>query len=75
MTSEVPSITGILRSEAGKGLVRIEDRYGTDIDELWSAITDPARLACWYAKVEGDLRPGGEFRIFVESDDWQGTGA
>jgi uncharacterized protein YndB with AHSA1/START domain len=74
MTNESPGITGILRSEAGKGLVRIEDRYDADIDDRWSAITDPARLACWYAKVEGDLRPGGEFRIFVQPDDWEGTG-
>jgi uncharacterized protein YndB with AHSA1/START domain len=83
MTSESPSITGItgmtgirgsLRSEAGQGVVRIEDRYDTDIDDLWSAITNPARLARWYAKVEGDLRPGGKFRILVESDDWEGTG-
>ncbi|MGC9961599.1 MAG: SRPBCC domain-containing protein [Acidimicrobiales bacterium] len=77
MTSESPSSTrirGSLRSEAGIGVVRIENRYDTDIDHLWSAITDPAHLARWYAKVEGDLRPGGKFRIFVESDDWGGTG-
>jgi uncharacterized protein YndB with AHSA1/START domain len=77
MTSESPSSTriqGSLRSEAGNGVVRIQVRYDTDIDDLWSAITNPDRLASWYAKVEGDLRPGGKFRIFVESDDWQGTG-
>ncbi|MGA2530739.1 MAG: SRPBCC domain-containing protein [Acidimicrobiales bacterium] len=54
--------------------MRIEVRCDTEISELWSAITDPARLSGWYAKVEGDLRPGGQFLIFVESDDWQGTG-
>jgi len=55
-------ILGSLRSEDGEGVVRIEDRYGTDIDDLWSALTDPGRLARWYGQVEGDLRPGGQFR-------------
>ena len=43
----------------GKGVVRIEDRYDTDIDDLWSAITSPDRLARWIGRVEGDLRPAG----------------
>ena len=67
-------ILGSLRSAGGKGIVRIEDRYDTDIDGLWSALTDPSRLARWYGQVEGDLRPGGEFRLYLESDDWDGTG-
>ena len=67
-------ILGSLRSADGKGVVRIEDRYHTDIDDLWSALTDPGRLARWYGKVEGDLRPGGEFHLYLESDDWEGTG-
>jgi uncharacterized protein YndB with AHSA1/START domain len=67
-------ILGSLRSADGKGVVRIEDRFETDIDDLWSALTDPARLARWHGQVEGDLRLGGEFRVYLESDDWQGTG-
>ncbi len=67
-------ILGSLRSADGKGVVRIEDRYPTHIDDLWSAMTDPGRLARWYGRVEGDLRPGGEFRLYLESDDWEGTG-
>jgi uncharacterized protein YndB with AHSA1/START domain len=67
-------ILGTLRSAAGVGVVRIEDRYETDIDDLWSAITDPDRLARWHGRVEGDLRPGGEFRIYLEADDIESTG-
>jgi uncharacterized protein YndB with AHSA1/START domain len=59
-------ILGSLRSADGKGVVRIEDRYDTDIDDLWSAITDPARLARWHGQVEGDLHPGGQFRLHVD---------
>jgi uncharacterized protein YndB with AHSA1/START domain len=67
-------ILGSLRSADGKGVVRIEDRYHTGIDDLWSAIADPARLARWHAQVEGDLRPGGQFRTYVEADDVESTG-
>ena len=67
-------ILGSLRSADGKGVVRIEDRYPTDIDDLWSALTDPGRLARWFGQVEGDLRPGGEFRMYLEADGWEGTG-
>lgn len=67
-------ILGSLRSADGKGVVRIEDRYDTDIDDLWAALTDPGRLARWYGQVEGDLRPGGEFRLYLESADLDCTG-
>ena len=66
-------ILGSLRSADGKGVVRMEDRFDTDIDDLWSALTDPRRLARWIAEVEGDLRLGGEFRARFTSG-WEGTG-
>jgi uncharacterized protein YndB with AHSA1/START domain len=67
-------ILGRLRSADGKGVVRIEDRYDTDIEDLWSALTDPGRLARWYGQVEGDLRPGGHFREHVEDSDIDAIG-
>jgi uncharacterized protein YndB with AHSA1/START domain len=67
-------ILGRLRSADGHGVVRIEDRYDTGIDDLWSAIIDPDRLARWYGRVEGDLRLGGEFRLFVDGSGWDGAG-
>ena len=67
-------ILGRLRSADGAGVVRIEDRYNTDIDDLWSAITDPVRVARWHGQIEGDLRPGGEFRLYLEADDIDSTG-
>src|SRR4029453_4105174 len=67
-------ILGSLRSADGAGVVRIEDRYDTDIDDLWSAITDPVRLARWHGQIEGELRPGGEFRLYLEADDIDSTG-
>jgi len=58
-------LLGSLRSADGTGVVRMEDRFDTDIDDLWSALTDPRRLARWYGEVGGDLRPGGEFHARV----------
>jgi uncharacterized protein YndB with AHSA1/START domain len=77
MTGTTPAGTrllGKLRSADGKGVVRIEDRYDTDVDDLWTALTDPARLARWYGQVEGDLRPGGEFRLHVDDAGIDATG-
>jgi uncharacterized protein YndB with AHSA1/START domain len=67
-------ILGSLRSADGKGAVRMEDRFDTDIDDLWSALTDPVRLARWIGEVEGDLRLGGEFRTHFFASGSQSIG-
>ena len=67
-------ILGSLRSVDGKGVVRMEERYDTDIDDLWSALTDPRRLARWIGEVEGDLRPGGEIRTKFFASGAENTG-
>jgi uncharacterized protein YndB with AHSA1/START domain len=67
-------ILGSLRSADGKGVVRMEDRFDTGIDDVWSALTDPRRLVRWLGEVEGDLRLGGEFRFRFFSSGSEGTG-
>jgi uncharacterized protein YndB with AHSA1/START domain len=67
-------IVGTLRTAGGKGIVRMEDRFATDTGDLWSALTDPGRLARWLGEFEGDLRLGGEFRARFLASGWQGTG-
>ena len=66
-------VVGTLRSVDGAGVVRMEDRYDTDIDDLWSALTEPQRLARWIADVDGDLRVGGQFHASFTSG-WEGPG-
>jgi uncharacterized protein YndB with AHSA1/START domain len=67
-------IVGSLRRlEDGTGAVRMEDLYDAGIEDLWSAITDPRRLARWIAEVEGDLRPGGRIHARFTSA-WDGPG-
>src|SRR5215469_12028944 len=67
-------ILGSLRSADGKGTVRMQDRFDTDIADLWSAITDPRRLARWLGDFEGALRLGGTFRARFFASGWEGTG-
>ncbi|MGH3403071.1 MAG: SRPBCC family protein [Streptosporangiaceae bacterium] len=67
-------ILGSLRSADGKGVVRMEDRFDTDIDDVWSALTDPRRLARWLGEFEGDLRLGGQYRARFYASGWEGTG-
>lgn len=74
MTSHrTEALLGSLRAVDGKAVVHIEDRFSTDIDDLWSALTERHRLARWIAEVEGDLRLGGEFRARFTSG-WEGPG-
>ena len=67
-------ILGSLRSADGKGIVRMEDRFDTDMDDLWSALTDPSRLARWIGEVDGDLRVGGEYSYNLFASGSEGTG-
>lgn len=43
--------------------------YGTDAADLWTALTDPERLARWFAPVDGALEPGGRFTIRFDDGD------
>jgi uncharacterized protein YndB with AHSA1/START domain len=67
-------IMGSLQSADGKGVVRVQDRFDADIDDLWWALTDPLRLARWLGEVEGDLRLGGEFRFRFFASGSEGAG-
>jgi uncharacterized protein YndB with AHSA1/START domain len=71
---EVGRILGSLRSADGMGVVRMEVRLDTDVDNLWSALTERERLSRWLAEIDGDLRPGGDFRIRYLASQWEGTG-
>lgn len=53
--------------------MRIEDRFDTHIDDLWSALTDRGRLARWLGEVDGSLQQGGEFRAHFFASGWEGT--
>jgi uncharacterized protein YndB with AHSA1/START domain len=52
----------------------MQDRLDADVNQVWSALTEPARLAVWYGEVEGDLRLGGEYHARLFASGWEGTG-
>jgi uncharacterized protein YndB with AHSA1/START domain len=60
---------GALRIDGDRMAVRLERVYPTGAADLWAALTDPARLARWFARVEGDLRPDGTFCIYFDDSD------
>lgn len=76
MTPDLPGSVrtlGTLRAVDGNGAVRLEKRIDTGPDDLWSALTDPRRLARWLGAVEGNLRQGGDFRAHYFASGWEGT--
>ncbi|MGN6333856.1 MAG: SRPBCC domain-containing protein [Motilibacteraceae bacterium] len=74
MTSDAPTevrLLGTLHQAAGA--VRFEDRLEATAGEVWSALTEPTRLAQWLGTVDGDLRAGGELRAHWHASGWEGT--
>jgi uncharacterized protein YndB with AHSA1/START domain len=72
-TNTDPRVIGSMaRIDDEHGLVRVEDVYDTDIDDLWDAVTDPARLARWLLEVDGEVRLGATVGARFTSR-WEGT--
>lgn len=76
MDGSAPSdrILGSLDTVAGKGVVRVADRFDATVEDVWAALTDPARLARWYGEVGGELRLGGAYHARLHASGWEGTG-
>ncbi len=43
--------------------VRVRREYPADVEDVWEAVTDPQRLARWFAPVSGEFREGGAFKV------------
>jgi uncharacterized protein YndB with AHSA1/START domain len=68
------AVGGTLHSVDGKGVVRMKVHFENRCADVWSALTDPRRLALWYGKVEGELHEGGAIAAFVRASEWDGRG-
>jgi uncharacterized protein YndB with AHSA1/START domain len=44
-------------------VVTLRREYAAELDDVWQAVTDPERVARWFAPVSGDLREGGTFQV------------
>ncbi len=62
---------GVLTRTDDDVAVTFERDYATSAEDLWSALTEPDRLARWMDPVDGDFRPGGE--VVVHFDDGDAT--
>ena len=43
--------------------VQLRRSYDAAPEDVWDAVTDPARLARWFSPVAGELRVGGTFQV------------
>ena len=43
--------------------VLLRRSYDAEIDDVWSALTDPERVRRWFLPLTGDLRVGGSFQL------------
>src|SRR5919112_3698868 len=56
--------TGDRKTRAGRGkAVVLRREYEAPIDEVWDAITSPARISRWFLPVSGDFRVGGRYQL------------
>lgn len=62
-------LIGVLRLHDDRPAVRLERSYAAEPADLWSALTEPSRIARWLARVEGDLRIGGGFVVYFDDAD------
>lgn len=66
--SESTDLRGVLTTTPAGTTVRFERRYATPVDDLWSCLTEPDRVARWLGPLSGDLRPGGRYEVRMGDD-------
>jgi uncharacterized protein YndB with AHSA1/START domain len=67
-----PCLLGSLKSGEGQGVVVMRDRFAADVDTVWMALTDKARLAQWLGDFTGDLRAGSTHHSRFHSSGAEG---
>jgi len=70
--TELTVDAGALRNDEETCAVRFERLYDFTPAELWSAITDPARLARWLAQAQVDPGDGGQVRLAFDEGRTEG---
>ena len=67
VTHEIDAVqreTGDRSLAAGAGrFVRLERDYDASIDDVWDALTNPARIGRWFLPISGDYRLGGRYQF------------
>jgi uncharacterized protein YndB with AHSA1/START domain len=69
-TPITPAATGRRDERGGAGYVVYTRRFRAPIDDVWAAVTEPARLERWIGTWTGDPASGEvSFRMTAEGDD------
>lgn len=64
---------GVLDLAGDRGSVHFDRTYDFPPSDVWSALTDPDRLARWLGSVTGDLRTDGRYLLdFGDGDEAKG---
>jgi uncharacterized protein YndB with AHSA1/START domain len=79
MTEDLETRRGVVTTETdGRRLLQFRRSWSAPIDDVWSALTEPERMARWIGRYEGERAPGGTgtfFMSFEEGDDDAGSPA
>ncbi|PWJ26537.1 uncharacterized protein YndB with AHSA1/START domain [Branchiibius hedensis] len=70
--SAQPRLLGTLHNDGARGSIRLQERYATDRDDLWSALTEKDRLARWLGEFEGTLAVGQTYRYRMYASGAEG---
>ena len=57
------SVSSLERDGKPVRAVTLARSYDTTHDDLWDALTNPARIPRWFMPVSGDLRRGGRYQL------------
>ncbi|MFS0704530.1 SRPBCC family protein [Cellulomonas sp. 179-A 9B4 NHS] len=68
MTGSTEDVRGVLTRRADGVEVRFERWYATTVDDLWEAVTAPARVARWLGPLYVDPRVGGRYELRMGED-------
>jgi len=67
VASMVGAVTRVVKTVERDGkparVVIAERDYPTDIEDLWNALTDKARIPRWFLPIDGDLELGGRYQF------------
>lgn len=78
-TAATPEAVGaklgtVRKLEDGRPYVHFVRRLPYSVERVWSAITDPAELAKWFAGFNVELREGGKFEIWFTGESGECEG-
>jgi uncharacterized protein YndB with AHSA1/START domain len=70
VTDDLDTRRGVVIPE-DDGRLRLEFRrsWPDPIDDVWSALTEPERMARWIGRYEGERAPGSEGQLFMSFEE------